>query len=215
MIVQQLLQDVAGRPFSEIMQDIVLEPYGMTASTFESPLSEDLWAIAASGHRDDGTAISGRWNTYPEIGAGASMWMTPSGLAHFVVRVVLSYSGESEEVLSQDMAIQMLSRQIEDRGLGPVLGDDGGDLFYFLHPGANEGHRCVLVAYPKRGQGVVIMTNSDNGEALWREILKSVSIEYGWLRDYTYLYVSIAVAIVLALLGILLLRRKRARRRSV
>ena len=143
------------------------------------------------------------------------MWATPSDLAAFATGVMLSYTGRSDEVLSQDMAIEMLSPQIEDRGLGPVLGDDGGDLFYFLHPGANEGYRCVLVAYPKRGQGVVIMTNSDNGEALWREILKSVSVEYGWLKDYTYLYVSIVVAIVLALLGILLLRRKRARRRSV
>jgi hypothetical protein len=89
--------------------------------------------------------------------------------------------------------------------------DDGGDLFYFLHPGANEGYRNYMVAYPKRGQGVVIMTNGDNGEALYNEIKNSVSVEYGWVRDYTYLYVGIAVVIVLAVFGILVLRRLRAR----
>jgi len=55
------------------------------------------------------------------------------------------------------------------------------------------------------------MTNGDNGEALMHEILNSVSIEYGWVRDYTYLYAGVTAAIVLALLGILLLRMTRRR----
>jgi len=77
MIVQQLLEDAAGSPFPDIMREGILEPWAMTASTFESPLPEDLWPIAATGHRHDGTAIPGRWHTYPEMGAGASMWATP------------------------------------------------------------------------------------------------------------------------------------------
>jgi len=44
-----------------------------------------------------------------------------------------------------------------------------------------------------------------------REILNSVSIEYGWVRDYTYLYVGIVAAIVLALLGFLVVRKRRGR----
>ncbi|MEA1976826.1 MAG: hypothetical protein U9N80_02890, partial [Chloroflexota bacterium] len=115
---------------------------------------------------------------------------------------------------SHEMAIQMLTPQIDDRGLGPLVYDDGGDLFYFMHPGANDGYTAVMVAYPLRGQGVIIMTNSDNGNALWREILNSVSIEYGWVREHTSLYVSSAVVIVFVLLGILILRRKRVRGRS-
>jgi CubicO group peptidase (beta-lactamase class C family) len=212
MIVQQLLEEVSGEPFAKIMRDTVLEPWGMTASTFESPLPEDLWSIAAAGHRADGATIPGGWHTYPEMGAGASMWGTPSDLAHFAIRVMLSYAGQPDGVLSQDMAKEMLTPQIEDRGLGPVLDDDGGDLFYFLHPGANDGYQNYMLAYPERGQGVVIMTNGDNGEALYNELKNGVSDEYGWVRDYTYLYVGITVAIVLALLGFLLLRRMRARK---
>lgn len=52
------------------------------------------------------------------------------------------------------------------------------------------------------------MTNGDNGEELWPEILNSISVEYGWIKDYTYLYVSIATAILLALVGILFKRWK-------
>jgi hypothetical protein len=112
------------------------------------------------------------------------------------------------------MAIQMLTPQIDDRGLGPLVYDDGADLLYFMHPGANDGYTSVLVAYPLRGQGIVILTNGDNGTALRREILNSVSIEYDWVKNYTTLYASIAVAIVLALAGIMILRRARAHGKS-
>ncbi|MEA1976379.1 MAG: serine hydrolase domain-containing protein [Chloroflexota bacterium] len=214
MIVQQLLEDVVEEPFQAIMQNTVLEPWGMTASTFESPLPEHLWEIAASGHRADGSGIPGGWHTYPEMGSGASMWATSSDLAQFAIRVMESYTGQSNGVLSHEMAIQMLTPQIDDRGLGPLVFDEGRNLFYFMHPGANDGFTAVMVAYPLRDQGVIIMTNSDNGNALWREILNSVSIEYGWVRDYTSLYVSTVVVIVFVLLGILILRRKRVRGRS-
>ena len=211
MIVQQLLEDIVGEPFPEILQDDVLKPWGMTASTFESPLPEKFRAVAASGHRADGTTIPGGWHTYPEMGAGASMWATSTDLAQFAIKVMQAYTGQSDGVLSQAMATEMLTPQIDDRGLGPLVYNDGGDLFYFMHPGANDGYTSVLVAYPQRGQGVVILTNGDNGTALWREILNSVSVEYGWVKDNTRLYLVIGAVIVSALLGILLLRRTKGR----
>jgi CubicO group peptidase (beta-lactamase class C family) len=211
MIVQQLLEDAVSAPFPDLMRNAVLEPWGMTSSTFESPLPEHLRRIAASGHRADGSPIPGGWHTYPEMGSGASMWATSSDLARFVIEVMRAYSGHGDGVLSHDMAIQMLTPQIENRGLGPVLGDDGGDRFYLMHPGSNDGYTSVMVGYPQRGQGVVIMTNGDTGDLLWREILNSVSIEYGWVRNDTYLYVGATVAIVVVLLGILALRRTKAR----
>ena len=211
MIVQQLLEDVAGEPFADIMEKSVLEPWGMTASTFESPLPERLRSIVASGHRADGATIPGGWHTYPEMGAGGSMWATSSDLAQFAIKVMQAYGGQTDEVLSHAMAIEMLTPQIENAGLGPGLEDDGGDRFYFMHWGGNDGYKSVMVAYPERGQGIVIMTNGDNGEALMREILKSASIEYGWLSNYTFLYVGIVAAIVLALLGFLAVRKRRGR----
>ena len=209
MIVQQLLEDVIDRPFAEMMEETVLDPWGMTSSTFAWPLPEELWDVAATGHRADGRPIPGRWHTYPEMGSGASLWSTPSDLARFAIGVMSAYAGRSDDVLSQEMARLMLTPQLESRGLGPVVLDDGGDRFYFMHPGANDGYKSVLVGYPVRGQGVVIMTNSDGGDALWREILNSVSIEYGWIQDNTSLYAGVTVVIVLAVVGILALRRGR------
>lgn len=213
MIVQQLLEDVTGETFPIIMQETVLEPWGMAASTFESPLPEHFRELAASGHRSDGSVIPGGWHTYPEMGSGASMWSTPSDLAKFAINVMRSYEGQSDGVLSHAMAIQMLTPQIDDRGLGPLVYDEGDGL-YFFHPGANDGYKSVMAAYPAKGQGVVIMTNSDNGEALWREILNSVSVEYGLVSGYPFVYVIIIITMVVILAGILLLRKLKTRDRS-
>jgi len=202
MIVQQLLEDLTGRSFPAIVQNSVLEPWGMTSSTFVSPLPDSFRANAASGHRANGSTIPGRWHTYPEMGSGASMWSTASDLAQFAIRVMKSYEGQSDGVLSHSMAVQMLTPQIDDRGLGPVVLNDGGDLFYFMHPGAHDGYASVLVAYPQRGQGVVILTNGDNGTGLWREILNSVSIEYGWVEDDTLLHASLQSRFSLPLQGL-------------
>lgn len=211
MIVQQLLEDVVGQPLEEIVQNAVFDPWGMAASTFESPLPEALRATAAPGHRADGSAIPGGWHTYPEMGAGASMWSTSPDLAQFAIKVMRSYQGDADGILSQAMAFEMLTPRIDDRGLGPLVYDEGGDFFYFMQPGANDGYKSVLVAYPKRGQGVVILTNSDNGDGLWREILNSVSVEYGWVRNYNYLTFGGVILIVIVLLGVLLLRRSKRR----
>ncbi len=137
------------------------------------------------------------------------MWSTPSDMARFTINVMLAYIDQPADILSHEMAVQMLTPQIDDRGLGPVLGNDGGDRFYFFHKGANDGYATYAVGYPERGQGIVIMTNSDGGKALWREILNSVSVEYGWVKGNTSLYVSIAMTAVLTLSGFLFLRKRR------
>jgi len=36
------------------------------------------------------------------------------------------------------------------------------------------------VGYPKRGQGLALMTNGERGESLYMEILRSVAQVYGW-----------------------------------
>jgi len=209
MIVQQLIEDVVGESFPSIMQNTVLEPWEMMSSTFESPLPEQFRAIAAIGHRTDGSSIPGGWHTYPEMGSGASMWATSSDLAKFAINVMQSYMGQSDGVLSQAMAIEMLTPQIDDRGLGPLVYYEDGDLSYIMQPGANDGYKSILVAYPQRGQGVVILTNGDNGGYLWREILNSISIEYGWVKTHTYFYIGILIIAIFAFTGFLILRRRR------
>jgi CubicO group peptidase (beta-lactamase class C family) len=177
-VLQQLMMDVTGKPFPNLLQDLVLGKVGMSHSTFAQPLPKELEAVAAVGHRPNGQAIDGRWHTYPEM-AAAGLWTTPSDLALFAIELMESAKGKSSKVLSQDMARQMLMKQIGSYGLGVAVGgNEGGTTFG--HGGSNEGFTCILVAHVDTGQGAVVMTNSDNGPPLFEEILRAISQEYNW-----------------------------------
>lgn len=186
LIVQQLLIDVsvASKEFPEIICDAVFEPCGMTVSVFD-PLPDELWDKAATGHRNDGTPIPGRWFAYPEMGMGP-FWTTPSDMARFVIEIMLAYNGRTGQILTPTMVRTMLSPQIGTQGLGFMLGNDGANRFYVSHWGATEGYQTMLIAYPKRGQGAIIMTNSDNGILLIEETLKSLSVTYGWVSGIRF-----------------------------
>ena len=81
-IAEALMQDVAHRPFADLMQDTVLEPLGMTHSSFTQPLPQAREARAVAGHFADGRELPGRWHVFPEL-AAAGLWTTPSDLARY------------------------------------------------------------------------------------------------------------------------------------
>jgi hypothetical protein len=177
VVTQLLLQDVTGQPFPKLMHDTVLAPIGMTGSTYEQPLPKSRLAEVALPYRDGGQPVSGGPHVYPEM-APAGLWTTPSDLARYAIEVQKSLSGASNRVLSAAMVRQMLTPGLNHQGLGPGTGGSEKHPF-FTHGGANEGYRCSLVAY-NEGDGVVIMTNGDNGGQLADEIQRTVAREYNW-----------------------------------
>ena len=188
-VVQLLVADVVGESFPQVLQDRVLEPFGMTLSTYEQPLPESRHGEAATGYRSDGTEVETKWHVYPEM-AAAGLWTTPSDLARWALGILAVYHGRSDTVLDQQTARDMLTPGIGNWGLGPTVGDDG---LYFGHGGSNEGFRCRLVAFIESGDGLAVMTNSDNGGYLYQEIVGTVANAYDWpvLKPETRVVASI------------------------
>jgi CubicO group peptidase (beta-lactamase class C family) len=180
VIVQQLLEDVTGKPFPKLMQEMVLGPMGMTHSTYEQPLPAGRLAEAAMPYHQDGQPVPGGPHTYPEM-APAGLWTTPSDLARYALEVQRSLAGKSDRVLSAATARQMLTPGMNHWGLGPGTGG-AQEHAYFTHGGANEGFRCNFIAY-ENGDGAFIMTNSDNGGDIAEEVLRAIAVEYKW-PDY-------------------------------
>jgi hypothetical protein len=176
-VVQLLLTDVTGRPFPELLADTVLKPIGMTASTYEQPLPASRRGAAAAGHGSDGTLISGRFHTYPEM-AAAGLWTTPTDLARFLLEVQRALRGESA-LLTADTARRMTTVERDGYGLGFSI-EGAGDAATFGHGGSNAGFKCHMVGFFARGRGAVIMTNGDAGSRLVREVLRAIAAEYGW-----------------------------------
>ncbi len=176
-VMQQMMIDALGKPFPEIMKEAVLEPAGMTLSTYEQPLPPGRLAESAVGYRSDGTPVEGKRHVYPEM-AAAGLWTTPSDLCRFAIAIMKAWNGGPDGLLSRDMARRMLTTQKSPSGLGVFLTGSGDDL-RFGHSGGNEGFGCDLAAFPVKGIGVSIMTNSDAGGALYGEVLRAVAAEYG------------------------------------
>ena len=177
-VMQKAMIDQVGKPFPAIMQETVLSKIGMKHSTYEQPLPATFDALAATAYQANGQPVKGLWHTYPEM-AAAGLWTTPSDLARYVMEVQQSLQGKSNKVISSQMTRQMLTKSLGGSGLGPALRHDGDSLI-FSHNGGNEGFRCMLVAHAYKGNGVVIMTNSNNGMDVAQELLNSVSTAYGW-----------------------------------
>jgi CubicO group peptidase (beta-lactamase class C family) len=67
VVLQTLMGDVAGKPFPEIMNELVLRPAGMTHSNYEQPLGKDFRPLAATPYDENGEPVEGGWHTYPEL----------------------------------------------------------------------------------------------------------------------------------------------------
>ncbi len=173
-ILQLLVTErMAGKTFPEIMSMIVLGKLGMRNSTYEQPLPAPLHKQAAHGHRRDGTEVPGAWHTYPEM-AAAGLWTTPSDLALAAIEMQKAQRGESNKVIEQKTAQEMLKTQKGKYGLG--WGLEPSD--WFTHGGSNEGFKCMLLANDRNA--IVIMTNGDEGAKLFRGIVEAAAVEYGW-----------------------------------
>jgi CubicO group peptidase (beta-lactamase class C family) len=177
IVLQLLLTDVAKRPFAELARELVLGPAGMASSTFEQPLPEHLHARAAVGHDRNGRPLEGGWHVLPEQAAGG-LWTTPRDLASFMLALWRAYHGDPAPLLPQALARDMLTRQIDDFGLGLSLPRAG--VSRFQHGGGNAGYRCFMVLSVVEPEGIVIMTNADSGEDVIQEVFDLVAGSYGW-----------------------------------
>jgi CubicO group peptidase (beta-lactamase class C family) len=175
-IMQQLMIDVAKKPFPEIVKQLVLDPVGMKHSTYEQPLSAARAREAATAHVN-GAPIKGQFHIYPEM-AAAGLWTTPSDLALLAVELQKSLAGKSNKILSKEMTAQMLSRQFENWGLGLDVETKAGTI-EFSHGGSDEGFESFWVGFAD-GRGAAVMTNGDRGSALAMEVIRSIAHEYGW-----------------------------------
>lgn len=185
VVAQQILVDVLGKPFPEIMRELVLEPLGMINSTYQQPLTPDKAVKAATAHPLNGTPLGGKYFIYPEM-AAAGLWTTPTDLAKLGVELMRVLHGQSL-LWSQKTIEEMLRPQTEQSGgvdsLFVGLGFAGNGIdndFYFFHGGTNIGFEALMRFYPRIGKGAVVMLNSNEGDPLREEVMRAIAQEYGW-----------------------------------
>ena len=180
VVLQQMLTDLTGRPFADLMHDLVLRPLGMENSRFEQPPSSNTAALAATAHSGDGKRMDQPWHIYPELSA-AGLWTTAADLAAAVIEVQRAVKDGGGKVLRPQMAREMLSPV----GVGPFGAGVRlvmiGDGWYFYHGGSNWGFEAHIRGHLHKGYGVAIMTNAqESGATLINEMGSRLAEAYGW-----------------------------------
>jgi CubicO group peptidase (beta-lactamase class C family) len=217
LVVVQLLEDVLGKPFTQITNDAVFDPIGMTSSTFEQQLPADLKARIATPHGWDIET----WKESPGLVGKPhindpgynGLWTTASDLALFTAEIMKAYNGTSDAVLSQDISKLMLTSAAEniplqepydaDQALGFSLIDIGEETWFIHFGGSFPGYISGLIAQPERGFAIVVMTNAWRGYDLIWEVWYSIFYEYGILPSTSQI-LNMGYSLVLFLVAVAL-----------
>ncbi len=178
VILQQVLEEASGRSLADLARERVFLPAGMKNTFLAADLPPEFKTRVASGHQRNGTIFPERWRRYPEL-AAKGLWTTATDMAVFLCELMAAAKGQEGKFLSPAAARTMLTAQAASRGFGFMVEGSGDDL-YFQAGGRTSGFACSLLVFPGRKQGIVIMTNSDNGQLLIDEVIRAAAAAYKW-----------------------------------
>lgn len=177
MILQKVIEVLTNKSFPRVVQEQVLKNLNMENSGY-FPSEKNC----VHGNDTDRKPLPGRYYSYPEL-APAGFWSTSKDIAKMAIGIQDSLKGGKSSVFSTKLAGEMVTGQNEKNlavGLGVFIHQSkDGKTVYFSHSGSNEGFKCLFIAN-NQGQGVVVLTNSNNGMILCEEVINSVASTYGW-----------------------------------
>lgn len=187
MLLQLVVETVTKKTVQELMRDRIFQPFGMTRSSlvWESRFEDNL----AVPYNEDGRSEGPPDQRYPANAAG-SMMTTLRDFTSFMQAVISSRSLRKE---TRDL---MLSPQIQilSKRQFPTLATEtteenkpirlsyglGWGLYWtpygkaFFKEGHSNGWHNYTVCFDDRKTGIVIMTNSSNGEGIYKELLETL-----------------------------------------
>ncbi|WP_447035929.1 non-ribosomal peptide synthase/polyketide synthase [Streptomyces sp. DSM 118878] len=168
-VVQQVLTDLTGEPFPDLMRTLVFDPLGMRDSSFDQYYPETSGRPVALGHTADGAPLADGWLVRPDM-AAAGLWSTAVDMARLALAVRGSRLGRPLAPLSVRRAEEMLTpHRASSYGLGTVIDSTGSEV-HFGHGGEAVGYRGLTLCGLHAGTGWVVLTNGPGGHHLIRAL---------------------------------------------
>ncbi|AZQ72655.1 amino acid adenylation domain-containing protein [Streptomyces luteoverticillatus] len=162
-VLEQVLTDVTGESFPELIRDLVLEPLGMTGSSFDQAFPERSGRPVARGHDERGVPVPGGWRVHPAT-AATGLWTTAADLAKVLLEVQRAHRGEPAALLDRTLAGELLAAHPGSfYGLGTVVDDSTPDVMVG-HGGETVGYRAMAFSRLRSGAGLVVLTNGEQGK---------------------------------------------------
>ena len=159
VVAQQVVVDLLGKPFAQVMDELVFRTLRLTHSTYAQPLDERWAPNRATAHASKSMPVAGGAHIYPEL-AAAGLWSTAGDLAQVGVELLdlglgvdlqgrlalLGLELERDPLLVlQDRRLGRLVLLAEDQGttVGGVAGTGGdGESQHGTEHDAGPGKAC-------------------------------------------------------------------------
>jgi CubicO group peptidase (beta-lactamase class C family) len=185
-LLQLIVETVTNKPLEDLMRDHIFGPFAMTRSSmvWQSQFESDY----ANGYDEYGRSLGPEGRKIAD--AAGSMQTTPRDFARFMQAVM-----RGEDLTKQTREL-MLSPQVQilSKHQFPTLASEttnenepirlsyglGWGLYWtpygkaFFKEGHDEGWRNYAVCFDKSKTGLLIMTNSSNGEGMFKELLETL-----------------------------------------
>ena len=179
-----VLDTVTGKDLETLARENIFDPLDMSYTSYVWQNKFD--SIYCHGHTIEQQPLPKDIETEP--GAAGSMETTLIDYSKFVNHILHEYESESEAVrLMFDSQIRIHSK----RQFGPLSWEDSDEnddiqLRYGLgwgllstphgiaafKEGHGEGFQHYSILFPETGTAIVIMTNGDNGESIFKYLLE-------------------------------------------
>jgi len=222
-LLQLMIEERTGQRFADFMQVAILDPLGMTNSTFDP----ERVSSQATGYYPTGEALPHYRLT--EQAAGG-LYSTANDLARLMAASMPGPDGEraGRGVLTSDSVETMMARHDVPDGSSVSFGYQVDDLENGYTTtgnfGRNVGWIANAVMIPELGEGIVILTNSDTestGLTLrswtrWLGVSDTVTTQNAdrALDQLSTILLVGAAAVFLGVLVVLIIIAVQARRRS-
>ena len=163
-----IVQRVSGQPFEAYVREHVLEPAGMTTSTYEQPLPKDMAGSLGPGYTSTGEEVP--FELMGDFPAGSLTVSAPDFAAFMNAQL-----SRSPKLLREETWEQMWSPGLGEERLGNRAKAGEMGLGYFEltrhgrriveHGGDNQGWHSQFELYPEEKTGIFISYNGDGNEA--------------------------------------------------
>ncbi len=174
-LLELLIEEVTKRDYAEYMRTEILEPIGMETATFE--IKEAIGSGLVTTYERDGTPVP---IFHEPVSAQGMLYASAEDIGAFVAA---GMEGEEagREVLSSDSVSIMYSPEIkttgyhgygsDSYGLGHLIETLSGGQKAVAHGGQGTGSWTWYHSVPEKGDGIVILTNSERSLRLISDVL--------------------------------------------
>jgi CubicO group peptidase (beta-lactamase class C family) len=174
----------SGQSFNDYVEQNILEPLGMTRSSFRQPLPANLMADLAKGYNYTGDQYVPGTFIFDQAYPSGSLSATAADMARFMIAHLQNGELDGQRILEEETARQMHTRLY---AADPRL--DGVAYGFFektlngqrliSHGGNLLNYQSFLYLIPEQNAGFFISTNGTSGGAVIQSIVPS-------LVDYLY-----------------------------